>query len=81
MNEDIDEDDDMIREGERIKLPPTPAELEALEAEGIPDEEDLRLEQLEREQVSSCRPRRCTAKSRSIESNTQQRGDLGRRSS
>ncbi|CAO1614806.1 unnamed protein product [Parajaminaea phylloscopi] len=56
LRDDDDDDDVVINDGERLKLPPTPAELEALEAEGIPDEEDLRLERLEREQVYKLPP-------------------------
>lgn len=54
--EEDEDDEEIIHEGERIKLPPTPAELEALEAEGIPDEEDLRLEQKEREEIYKLPP-------------------------
>ncbi|KAE8252897.1 hypothetical protein A4X03_0g6043, partial [Tilletia caries] len=46
----------ILEEGERLRLPPTPAELEALEAAGIQDEEDLRLEAEERERVRSMPP-------------------------
>ncbi|KAL9935128.1 hypothetical protein V8E36_006204 [Tilletia maclaganii] len=46
----------MLQEGERLRLPPTPAELEALEAAGVQDEEDLRLEAEERERVRSMPP-------------------------
>lgn len=46
--DDADYDEEMLHDGERLRLPPTPAELEALEAAGIPDEEDLRLEALDR---------------------------------
>ncbi|KAK0535762.1 hypothetical protein OC842_002195 [Tilletia horrida] len=46
----------LLQEGERLRLPPTPAELEALEAAGVQDEEDLRLEAEERERVRSMPP-------------------------
>lgn len=46
---DEEEEEDFVREGERLKLPPTPQELEMLEVAGIPDEEDLKWEQQERE--------------------------------
>lgn len=46
----------MLQDGERLRLPPTPAELDALEAAGIPDEEDIRLAQKEREDVYKLPP-------------------------
>ncbi|KAE8250587.1 hypothetical protein A4X13_0g4582 [Tilletia indica] len=46
----------IIEEGERLRLPPTPAELEALEAAGVQDEDDLRLEAEERQRVRSMPP-------------------------
>lgn len=42
------EEEEMVREGERLRLPPTPAELEMMEAAGIPDDEDIRVAQQER---------------------------------
>ncbi|KAK0550412.1 hypothetical protein OC846_003679 [Tilletia horrida] len=46
----------VLMEGERLRLPPTPAELEALEEAGVQDEEDLRLEREERERIRSMPP-------------------------
>lgn len=46
-----EQEEELVRDGEKLKLPPTPAELEALEMAGIPDEEDIRLEQLEKLEV------------------------------
>lgn len=46
----------MLQDGERLRLPPTPEELDALEAAGIPDEEDIRLAQKEREDVYKLPP-------------------------
>jgi hypothetical protein len=46
-----EDEEDLVREGERLRLPPTPQELEALEQAGIPDEEDLKFEREEREAV------------------------------
>lgn len=51
-----EEEEDLIRDGEKLKLPPTPVELEALEKAGIPDEEDLRLAEKERRQVYQLPP-------------------------
>ncbi|EPQ28262.1 uncharacterized protein PFL1_04089 [Pseudozyma flocculosa PF-1] len=39
-----DEASEMLQDGERLKLPPTPEELDAMEEAGIPDEYDLELE-------------------------------------
>ncbi|KAN0060905.1 hypothetical protein ACQY0O_006639 [Thecaphora frezii] len=39
-----DDANDILQEGERLKLPPTPQELDAMEEAGIPDEYDLELE-------------------------------------
>lgn len=54
--EEDDDEEEMIRDGERLRLPPTPQELEALEAAGIPDEDDLVAEQREREEVYKMPP-------------------------
>lgn len=43
-----DDDDEIVHDGEKLRLPPTPQELEALEKAGIPDEEDARLEKEDR---------------------------------
>lgn len=43
-----DEEEEIVQDGERLRLPPTPAELEMMEAAGIPDEEDLRVEKEDR---------------------------------
>lgn len=51
-----DEDDEIIREGEKLRLPPTPEELELLERAGIPDEEDRKIEEQEREKVYQLPP-------------------------
>ncbi|CEH12489.1 Uncharacterized conserved protein [Ceraceosorus bombacis] len=56
VDEQEDEEEDFVREGERLRLPPTPQELEALEDAGIPDEEDLKFEQQEREAVYKLPP-------------------------
>lgn len=53
---DDDTDDDFLEDGERLRLPPTPQELDALEAAGIPDEEDLKLARKEREEVYQLPP-------------------------
>lgn len=53
---DEENDDDLLQDGERLKLPPTPVELEALEAAGIPDDEDKRLEEKERLEVYKLPP-------------------------
>lgn len=50
------DEEDLLQDGERLRLPPTPQELDALEKAGIPDEEDLRLEQKEREEVYKLPP-------------------------
>lgn len=42
---------DMLEDGERLKLPPTPEELDAMEAAGIPDDFDLALEAKEKEEA------------------------------
>ncbi|PWN53519.1 DUF500-domain-containing protein [Violaceomyces palustris] len=39
--------DDLLEDGEKLKLPPTPEELEAMERAGIPDEDDLEIERRE----------------------------------
>lgn len=44
-------DEDIVQDGERLRLPPTPAELEMMEAAGIPDEEDLRVEKEDRVRI------------------------------
>ena len=51
-----EEEEDMVREGEKLRLPPTPQELEMLEQAGIPDDEDLRFAQEERERVYQLPP-------------------------
>jgi lipid-binding SYLF domain-containing protein len=45
------EEEEIVRDGERLRLPPTPAELEMMEAAGIPDDEDLRIEREERARI------------------------------
>lgn len=46
-----EESAELLHDGERLKLPPTPEELEAMEEAGIPDEFDLALEKQEREEA------------------------------
>lgn len=45
-----EESAELLEDGERLKLPPTPEELEAMEEAGIPDEFDLELERREKEE-------------------------------
>ncbi|SJX62015.1 uncharacterized protein SRS1_10642 [Sporisorium reilianum f. sp. reilianum] len=47
-----EESAELLQDGERLKLPPTPEELEAMEEAGIPDEFDLELEKKEKEQAA-----------------------------
>lgn len=42
---------ELLQDGERLKLPPTPEELEAMEQAGIPDEFDLELERKAKEEA------------------------------
>jgi SH3 domain-containing YSC84-like protein 1 len=49
--EDERGEEDIVQDGERLRLPPTPAELEMMEAAGIPDEEDLRVEKEDRVRI------------------------------
>lgn len=51
-----DDDDELVKEGEKLKLPPTPQELEMLERAGIPDEDDVKLEQEERIKIYKLPP-------------------------
>lgn len=51
-----EDEDEIVHDGEKLRLPPTPQELEALERAGIPDEEDARLEQEDRARVYSMPP-------------------------
>ncbi|SPO23440.1 uncharacterized protein UTRI_02119 [Ustilago trichophora] len=46
-----EESAELLQDGERLKLPPTPEELEAMEEAGIPDEFDLELEKKEAEEA------------------------------
>lgn len=50
------EDEDFVQDGERLRLPPTPAELEMMEAAGIPDDEDLRVALQDREKIYQLPP-------------------------
>ena len=43
---------ELLNDGERLKLPPTPEELEAMEQAGIPDDFDLALDKKEREEAA-----------------------------
>ncbi|CCF53051.1 hypothetical protein NDA11_005601 [Ustilago hordei] len=47
----LEESAELLQDGERLKLPPTPEELEALEEAGIPDDLDLALEKKEKEEA------------------------------
>ncbi|TKY87320.1 hypothetical protein EX895_003997 [Sporisorium graminicola] len=47
-----EESAELLQDGERLKLPPTPEELEAMEEAGIPDDFDLELEKKEREEAA-----------------------------
>ncbi|CDS82357.1 uncharacterized protein SPSC_03176 [Sporisorium scitamineum] len=47
-----EESAELLQDGERLKLPPTPEELEAMEEAGIPDEFDLELERKEKEEAA-----------------------------
>ncbi|GAC76882.1 uncharacterized conserved protein [Moesziomyces antarcticus T-34] len=42
---------ELLQDGERLKLPPTPEELEAMEEAGIPDDFDIALEKREAEEA------------------------------
>ncbi|PWY98519.1 DUF500-domain-containing protein [Testicularia cyperi] len=42
---------DILEDGERLKLPPTPEELDAMEAAGIPDEFDIAMEKKLKEEA------------------------------
>lgn len=46
-----EESADLLQDGERLKLPPTPEELDAMEEAGIPDDFDLALEKKEKEEA------------------------------
>ncbi len=45
-----EESAELLQDGERLKLPPTPEELEAMEEAGIPDDFDIALEKKEAEE-------------------------------
>ncbi|EST07857.1 Ysc84 actin-binding domain protein [Kalmanozyma brasiliensis GHG001] len=46
-----EESAELLEDGERLKLPPTPEELEAMEDAGIPDEYDLQMEKIVQEEA------------------------------
>ncbi len=46
-----EESAELLEDGERLKLPPTPEELEAMEDAGIPDEYDLEMEKQAQEEA------------------------------
>lgn len=56
VREGDDDDDELVKEGEKLRLPPTPQELEMLERAGIPDEDDVRLEREERISIYNLPP-------------------------
>lgn len=46
-----DDDEEFVQDGEKLRLPPTPAELEMMEAAGLLDDEDLRQQKEERKRI------------------------------
>lgn len=46
-----EESTELLEDGEKLKLPPTPEELEAMEDAGIPDEYDLEMEKQAQEEA------------------------------